>query len=99
MQGVKLFHRERPVDFSPPDIFLAGRFLDNKFVVGGSSGMFACLDANRTEMRKHTLRSTDNIFVQVRCRKIPVNFLEIFDLAIVLQFLGQFLRRIDLCDE
>ena len=73
MQGVKLFYLERPIDFSPPDIFLAGRFLNDKFVVGGAPGVTAGEGDQRTFGGDDRLRVADGVFVELCHGQIPVD--------------------------
>ncbi len=84
IQGVELFHRKRFVHLAPPDVFLAGRFLDDEFVVGGPAGVFPGRHAHRSQVSQNAFLPADDMLVQEGTGKIPVNFFEIPD-AVVFQ--------------
>jgi hypothetical protein len=63
MQLLEAIFADWPVDISPPDTTMAGRFVDNEFVVGGTTGKLTCAHHQRTQVSHDALVSLESLFI------------------------------------
>src|ERR1700730_8829661 len=61
---------DRPVDLAPPDLRVAGWFLDQELVLRGAAGVLAGPDNERALRRDHPFAGPDRVLVQLRDAQI-----------------------------
>ena len=73
IEDFKLFRIHGHVDRTPPDLFFAGLFPNDPFIVGRAPGMVPGSHDNRSHMGDDPFPAADDLFIEDRGRRIPVN--------------------------
>jgi len=70
---------EGPIDLAPSDVVVAGRLVDDEFLVGGPTGVMSGLDRDGAEVGNQAFAALDDLLVEHRCRRRPVDQVGIGD--------------------